>query len=128
MATFLDCLLEAMAKEEGFGADPQNRPTRNRNPLDVWDGMAPGKTHRIWPKIPVDDGGFLQFGDPADGWALARKELLIKIGRGVTLRQLVDQWTETDRASYLAGLVASLDIDADQVLAPLVDEEWPKTT
>lgn len=87
-------ILEAMAKMEGFGASPTNRPTRNNNPGDIEYGkfaLAHGAVG--------NDGGYARFPDVATGYA-AMKALLQSTGyAGLTVQAGLDKWCpppETD--------------------------------
>lgn len=121
--TVAEALLESMARVEVF--EPNTRAWRNRNPLNVWDGLAPGKAKRIWPSIPIDAEGFLIFATVAEGRALTLKQLERKINRGLNLRQLVAEWAPASDPRnrpgvYAARVAKHLSIDLETPLASMV--------
>lgn len=80
----------AITRMEGNGAT--TRATRNNNPGNIWDGLSPGKTQRIWPGLPIDAQGFVQYPTYADGYNALLRDLQIKVNRGMTLRQLITMY------------------------------------
>ncbi len=93
----------AIIRMEGAG-----RSTRNNNPGNIWDGLSAGKTRRIWPNIPIDAQGFLQFPTYEAGYAELINQVQMKINRGMTLRQLINEW-----APAKGEVVNGLDLSND---------------
>lgn len=94
-------LLEAMARMEGFGADPLNRPTRNNNPGDLEDG----KFARAHGAIG-SDGRFAKFPTAEAGWA-AMRALLLSAYQGMTVEQMLNHYAppgENQTKAYLANV------------------------
>lgn len=83
-------VLEAMAKEEGWGGtDPDgspNRPTRNNNPGDLEFGNFAAEHGATG-----SDGRFAIFPDPAAGWA-AMRALLIEKYQGLTVVEALNKY------------------------------------
>ncbi len=77
-------------KVEGFA--PGTRAYRNNNPGNIWDGIAGGKTQRIWPNLPIDPQGFVIYPSYEAGYSALLKDLGIKINRGMTLEQLITMY------------------------------------
>lgn len=63
----IEKLAQAIAQQEGFGADPANRPTRNHNPGDL----------RGWPGYPRDAEGFSVFPSEDVGWEKLHVDLMV---------------------------------------------------
>ena len=109
----IQLIANAIQKQEGYY--PGSRAFRNNNPGNIWDDVAPGKPKRIWPQYPIDDKGFLKLPDYATGRALMENQLRIKINRGETLTQLINEWDSSDppatRATYLANVTAATGIN-----------------
>src|SRR3954451_16726422 len=85
-------MAKAMARVEGFGAKPDNRPTRNNNPgnLEYHDWMV----HKY--KLKGTDGRFAIFVTPEDGWK-AMIDILSGPGyRNLTLKQVITRWNGTN--------------------------------
>lgn len=83
MLTFI----EAIAKEEGFGANPQNQPTRRNNPGDIEDGPF-AQAHGA---LPSDGTRFAHFPDAATGFA-ALRALLMAHYLGLTVAAALNKW------------------------------------
>lgn len=80
-------IAKAIERMEG-----QGRSVRNNNPGNIWDGVSGQKTRRIWPNIPIDEQGFLVFPSYDAGFALLVDQVQKKINRGLSLRQLINEW------------------------------------
>ena len=80
----------AITRMEGDGAT--TRATRNNNPGNIWDGLSPGKTQRIWPNLPIDEQGFVKYPTYQAGYDALLNDLRIKVNRGMTLQQLITMY------------------------------------
>ena len=116
-------IADAIARQEGFH-DPRSRAAMNCNPGNIWDGLCPGKTKRIWPQYPIDLTGFLIWPDNATGRALMEKQIRLKISRNETLRTLINQWDSSDtkvvRDLYVQHVAEWTGLPTDTVLKDLV--------
>jgi hypothetical protein len=93
-------LADAITRQEGR--------TQNNNPGNIWDGTGPGKPNRIWPDLPLDSRGFVIYSTPEAGRAALENQLRIKINRGATLTELLNQWDSGDPASNRATYVSNV--------------------
>lgn len=98
--SLISALADAITRQEGS--------TQNNNPGNIWDGIAPGKPNRIWPNLPIDYRGFVIYPTLADGRAAMENQLAIKIGRGETLSQLINEWDSSDSAATRALYVSNV--------------------
>jgi hypothetical protein len=120
-----DALIQAIANaiqaQEGYY--PGSRAFRNNNPGNIWDGLSPGKTKRIWNQYPIDADGFLILPDYATGRALMEGQISLKINRGETLTQLINEWDSSDstatRATYVANVSTATGLDPNAPLNTL---------
>jgi hypothetical protein len=100
-------LLEAIAREEGFGV-PNGRATRNNNPGDIEYGSfarANGAT-RIEITAPQVVPRFAYFPDTSTGFA-AMKVLFLQHYRGMTVDQAMNKYAppvENQTNSYIANI------------------------
>lgn len=94
----LSSVIVAMAKREGYGSDPNNRPTRNNNPLNIKLG---GRT-KHWvdeglatvEASPAQDGGnFLVFKDAETGLKAAEELIKSDIYSGLSLDAALKKWS-----------------------------------
>jgi hypothetical protein len=107
MTDLISLLADAIQKQEGYY--PGSRGYRNNNPGNLWDGLIPGvKTKRIWPQYPLDNENFVVFPDYSTGRAVMENQIRIKIGRGETLTQLLNEWDSGDPASTRATYVSNV--------------------
>lgn len=94
----LSSVIVAMAGREGFGADPNNRPTRNNNPLNIklgartkhWvdEGLATVE------KAAAEDGGnFLVFKDAETGLKAAEELIKSDLYSGLSLDAALKKWS-----------------------------------
>jgi hypothetical protein len=106
--TALLTLPEAIAKIEGFDAQPFNRPTRNRNPGDIeweqWNAAAPynATLKRVQPGVKAR---FACFPTVQQGWNALTHLLLSPEYRDLTIREMVMKYappTENASEAYLA--------------------------
>jgi hypothetical protein len=95
-------IADGIERQEGYF--PGSLTYRNNNPGAIWDGLTDTKKTRIWPQYPIDGGGFLTLPDYSTGRALEENQVALKISRGVTLRQLLAEWSNTDGAAYSANV------------------------
>ena len=103
-------LIEAIARMEGFGADPSNLPTRHNNPGDIragqWanaHGAIPGAPDPL-RRQPASPSQYAVFKDAAVGWD-ALRALLNQHYIGMTLATAIAKYapaTENDTDRYLA--------------------------
>jgi hypothetical protein len=101
-------LIEAIARMEGFGADPANLPTRHNNPGDIcagqWanaHGAVPGAED---PRYPGEGPSrYAMFKSQVDGWD-ALRTLLNQHYAGMTLASAISKYapaTENDTDRYI---------------------------
>ena len=107
---FVDIIFSAIARQEGeFGSDPNAKPLRQNNPLDlrfagqIGASMPQGTTvvAGVWP--------IAQFDTLAHGIAAGYRQLWLNIARGMTLRQVITGWAppnENNTQEYLANVQA----------------------
>jgi hypothetical protein len=110
MITFI----EAISREEGFGADPMNLPTRRNNPGDIEDGPF-AQAHGA---LPSDGHRFAHFPDAATGFA-ALRALLVRDYVGQTLHDALNRYAppvENDTSSYEANVVSWTGLTPETVL------------
>jgi hypothetical protein len=91
-------LIEAIAKMEGFGADPENLPTRRNNPGDIVDG----EFAQIHGALPSDGSRFAAFPDATTGFA-ALRALLTEHYLGMTVHDALNKYAppvENDTSAY----------------------------
>jgi hypothetical protein len=107
-STLITAIADSIERQEGYA--PGTRAYRNNNPGNIWDGLDPehGKTKRIWPQYPLDDKEFLILPDYATGRALMESQIRIKINRGETLTQLINEWDSGDPPSTRAVYVSNV--------------------
>lgn len=94
MLTFI----QAISKEEGFGASPSNLPTRRCNPGDIVDGPF-AQAHGA---LPSDGTRFARFPDPETGLA-ALRALLTAHYLGMTVHDALNKYAppvENDTSQY----------------------------
>jgi hypothetical protein len=97
-------LVDAIAHEEGFHANANNRPTRNHNPGDIEYG-AFAKAHGA----TGSDGRFAIFPDDATGTAALRSLLGSKNYKNLTIPQAIARLgppNENDTAKYTKNVLA----------------------
>jgi hypothetical protein len=120
-------LADAIERQEGYA--PGTRAYRNNNPGNIWDGLGNGKVRRIWPQYPIDDAGFLMLPSYSTGRALMESQISIKIGRGETLTQLLNEWDSGDpastRATYVSNVAGWTGLPVDVPLNALGDSPNP---
>jgi len=121
-------IVDAIKTQEGYY--PGSRAYRNNNPGNIWDDVIPGvKPRRIWPQYPIDNGGFLVLPDYQTGYNLAVGQINLKISRGESLTQAINEWDSGDpastRATYVANVSAALGIDPNVPLNTLGDTSPP---
>lgn len=113
-------LADAVQRMEGYY--PGTRAYKNHNPGNIWDGLSAGKVRRIWPNIPIDDKGFLIFPNYGEGRAALERDLRIKVGRGMTLTQLIHMYAppnENNTARYVANVAQWTGLPVDVALISL---------
>lgn len=115
-------LADAIARMEGYGV-AGSRAQRNNNPGNIWDGSK----HRIWPKLPIDEKGFIKYPTPEAGRAALEYQLNLKIRRGATLRSLITVWApphenDTNRYIDLVAKWTGLPLDKPLKDLPKPDE------
>ena len=124
----LTSVLKAMAQREGYGADPNNRPTRNNNPLNIKYGGATKKwvdagLATIEKAAAADGGNFLVFNDVATGLEAAADLIRSDIYSGLGLDAALRKWSgngygsdilptssRTDKIAELKGKAATVDL------------------
>lgn len=101
-------LADAITRMEGYA--PGTRAWRNNNPGNLRDYKKTNGQWAIWPTLPHDDKGFPQFATPEAGRAALERDLGLKVGRGMTLEQIIYAWAPpsdgNNTAQYLANVVA----------------------
>jgi hypothetical protein len=105
----VQAIADAIERQEGYA--PSTRAYRNNNPGNIWDGLIPGqKSKRIWPQYPIDAESFLVLPDYATGRGLMEGQIQLKINRGETLSQLLNEWDSSDPAATRATYVANVSV------------------
>lgn len=107
-AELIEKLANAIARMEGYTAK-KGRGWTNKNPGNLRDVKLPGGRWWIWPALPHDDKGFPMFRTDEDGWAALRRDLGLKIDKGMTLEQLINAWAppvENRTDVYLENVAA----------------------
>ncbi len=110
----LSNVIVAMAKREGFGSDPNNRPTRNNNPLNIklgsktkhWvdDGLATVEQAKA-----QDGGNFLVFKDAETGLRAAEELIKSDIYSGLSLDAALKKWSNNGYgAEIVKGQVGTI--------------------
>lgn len=120
----VQALANAIAKQEGYFNPVPSRAKRNNNPGNIWDGVIEGKKKRIWPRLPIDDKGFIIFPKPEDGWAELIRQIELKISRKYSLIQLLTDWAppnENDTNTYIKNVSNWLKINPEAELLPILD-------
>lgn len=106
-------LIDAIAKMEGFGANPKNIPTRDNNPGDIVAGAftkAHGQTGT--------DGRFAVFASAEDGFS-ALRALLTHHYVGSTVREAINRYAppiENDTDHYVNIVCKLTGLTPDTVL------------
>jgi hypothetical protein len=99
MMTFI----QAIARQEGFGASPTNIPTKRCNPGDIEEGRF-ARSHGA---LPTDGSRFAAWPTPEAGFA-AMRALLVSAYLGLTVRQALRKWAppvDNDVSAYEADIV-----------------------
>lgn len=99
MMTFI----QAIARQEGWGASPTNLPTRRNNPGDIEEGRF-AQSHGA---LPPDGNRFAAWPTAEAGFA-AMRALLISAYLGLTVRQALCKWAppvENNVSQYEANIV-----------------------
>jgi hypothetical protein len=95
-------LVRAMAKVEGYGANPNNRPTKNKNPGDVeYHDWMVNKYH-----VLGSDGRFAIFPNEDEGFKCMVDILSGPSYKNLTLEQIIVKWN--DGNAYKAASQSSL--------------------
>lgn len=116
-------LIQAIARMEGFGADPDNIPTRCNNPGDICAGQfanahgaLPGASD---PKFPGSEPfRYAVFPNADAGWTCLRT-LLTAHYVGLTLEQAIARYApavENDTTAYVRDVCAWTGLTPDTVL------------
>lgn len=110
-------LVEAIGKMEGYGADPNNRPTRLNNPGDI----EQGKFALAHGALAVSrDPRFATFPDAATGFAALRALLLAPAYRDLTIAQAIAKYapnTENNTALYISSVCRWAGLSPDTKVA-----------
>lgn len=111
-------LMQAIARMEGFGADPENIPTRHNNPGDICAGQfanahgaIPGA---VDPKyafmrtagLTVEPSRYAVFPHAVTGWE-ALRALLAAHYLGMSVRAAIEKYapaTENDTEAYVCNV------------------------
>ena len=88
-------LAKAMAKVEGFGANPDNRPTRNNNPgnIEYHDWLAQKY------KLLGSDGRFAIFATVGEGFRAMVDILKGPSYHHLTILQIITRWNGTNQTN-----------------------------
>ena len=106
--------IQAIARQEGFGTNPNNIPTRRNNPGDIEEGRF-AQSHGA---LPSDGNRFAAWPTAEAGFAAVRA-LLVSAYLGLTVRQALCKWAppmENDVSRYEANVCAWTGMDPDEVL------------
>lgn len=101
---FIEALTQAIAKKEGYGASPTNRPTRNANPGNLRERPPNDSRGPLFPQYPKDDGGYVIFPSPEIGWHELRIRVKAAVESGTTLASFINRWappSENDTRLYI---------------------------
>lgn len=108
----MSLLARLVAREEGFGK-PGSIPTLRHNPGDL--RHSPHSSH---PENPQSIG---TIDTDADGWADLERQLLLYAGRGLTLKQMIEDYyappEENDSANYLKFVCEGLGCTDDTLVS-----------
>jgi hypothetical protein len=108
-------LEQAIAREEGYYAEPPTRPERNNNPGDIeWHPGPHGFAYlhgATRPETMLDGkpGRFAYFPTPEMGWAAMRALLRTPRYKGRTVAEALNIWAppvENATDSYIANVCA----------------------
>lgn len=94
--------IEAIARQEGFGANPDDISTRRNNPGDIEEGRF-AQSHGA---LPSDGNRFAAWATPEAGFA-AMRALLKSAYLGLTVAQALCKWAppiENDVSAYQADV------------------------
>ena len=120
MSNFIQSFADAITRQEGYF--PGSTAYNNNNPGNIWDGLAPGKTQRIWPSLPIDARGFVIYPTPEAGRAALEKDLTIKMNSGLSLDQAISMYAPpagNDTGTYQTHVASWLGVDGSQSLRSL---------
>lgn len=109
-------IAHAIAKQEGFGADPNNAPTRNHNPGDISDGAD-----TFGHDPAVTDSKVTAFPDDTTGWQWLYDKLSnIAAGNsnvydpGTSWYVIGSKWASDP--NWPVGVAASLGVDPNSTM------------
>ncbi len=115
MTDLLGKLCRAIAQQEGYFANGDNLPKRNKNPGDL--RAAP------WLPSPKIVNGYWVADSDAMGIAGLYHQVALNVARGYTLRKLLQAWAPAsdgnNEATYLANVMSGTGIYTPDV--PLWD-------
>lgn len=106
-------VLVSMAKKEGFGSDPSNRPTRNNNPLNIKLGSATkhwvdSGLATVDKSAATDGGNFLVFKDAATGLQAAEELIRSGVYSNLDLNSALKKWSGGGYGAEIVSGVKSL--------------------
>lgn len=120
--------LEAVAKKEGFGASPHNRPTRNNNPGNLqWGPFARehGALHiEVMPSHSRARPRFAYFPDPETGWEAMRVRFTTGMYKGLTVEKAIHKWAppiENDTEAYIRFVCKHVGCDRHDKVEELIN-------
>jgi hypothetical protein len=115
--------VEMMGLREGWGAKPDNLPTRQNNPLDLMH--APDETH------PADAPNSIgSFSDAATGWERGLRQCQLWASRGLTVAQAMAIQAPppiNDTAAYIAFMCARVGCTPDTLMTDALKISDPGT-
>lgn len=111
---FLELIANAIAMQEGFFAEGENRSKKNNN----LGNMRASCLQRL-----KDDKGFVKFTSPQEGYAALIVQLGLFVARGYSLRQVISAWAPPSDGNateaYLRFVAKRTGISPDQRLMDL---------
>ena len=117
-------LMEAIARFEGFGADPTNRPTRNHNPGNITYNDFSRSCGADSLETGTPDPRYAHFPDDHTGWGCLHT-LLTGTYKGMTLAATITKYapaSENDTALYIRTVAGWCQQAPDSIIDSYVGE------
>jgi hypothetical protein len=116
--------IQAIARIEGFGASPLNRPTRNNNPGDIeWGPFARAYGADRIEVVPVGEiARFAHFPTVEMGWAALEALLRLHYGT-LTVAQAIAKYappSENDTEAYIREVVKLTGISSNTIVSQVL--------
>lgn len=127
-------LPQAIARYEGYGADPKNIPTANNNPGDLLFTPFTQKYGAVAGPTTVDKNGasrtFSKFPDAQTGFAALEELLKSSSYNSLTLAQAIERWNgknQPNNPDYIEKVSAWTGIPAGASIATATPAGFPAT-